>query len=119
MRRQRRLNINDQLRIPTTRSLVVNHASYFLNPIAKFVADAIQLLRVSPEDLDLHRFGIPLQVSQHVLQDLNEFDVDAGDAVRDLVAQICDSLLDVAVALRPRFEFDEDVTLILLSREKA
>ena len=87
--------------------------------------DALDLLRdtgerlhVVPEHLDLDRRRRAFEVADHVLQQLDEFDLDARRRLGQVVTQGVDHLAG-GTALASRLQPHEDVAAVLLRREQA
>jgi len=76
-------------------------------------------LRLHGSGVHFHRLGRTFQVAEHVLQNLDEFNVNTNHAFGDLASQIADHLVDVTLALGSRLEFNENIALVLGRREQA
>src|SRR5262249_30839006 len=97
----------------------IDDSLHLLKFWSEFVGDPIQFVRIVSENLDFDRLRRAFQISQNVFQDLNKLNVNTGNALRNLCAQIGDYLLDIAFALGSRFQLDENIAFVLLRGEQA
>ena len=117
--RERGVNVKDDFGIAFQNSLVVHDPWDLLDFGANLLGRLSQHGHAVAEQLNLHRFGRAFQVADHILQNLDELDLNPGDVLLDLTAQVGDDFIRGALALGTRLHLDEDVALILLGSKQA
>ena len=75
-------------------------------------------LGIVAEDLYLDRLGAAFEIAEHVLQQLDEFDLDQRDRFVHALTQVADDLFRRPAALISRLEAHEDVAAVLCRREE-
>ena len=119
VRRQHRINIHHQFRIPSLRSFVIHYSADLFQFRPQFVGDPVQFVSIAAEDFHFHRLGRAFHIAQHVLKDLDELNLHSRNALGDVRPQIAHHLFDASPPLPLGFELHQDVALVLLRREES
>ena len=88
----------------------VNDTVNFLNGVGDARSGIGKELRVLREKLNDDGLGLAGKVADHVLQDLDEFDLGGGLGLLDLRPNVGDNLVDVALPIA--LELDGEVAAI-------
>ena len=77
-----------------------------------------EAIGIVAEDLHLDRLRIAFEVAEHVLQQLDELDLDERGGLVDAFAHVADDFLRRTTPLTSRLEAHEDVAGVLRGREQ-
>ena len=78
------VHVEDDLGIALLDADEIDEAGDFLEFRRDFFRKLLEGGHVVAENLDFDGFGRAFEIAEHVLEDLRELDVDAGDILRDL-----------------------------------
>jgi hypothetical protein len=77
-----------------------------------------ELRRIVAEDLHFDRLGVALEIAEHILQELDELDVDERDGLVQLVAHLADDRVGGSAPLTAPLQPYQDVAGVLSGGEQ-
>ena len=97
----------------------VDDARDLLQLRLNLIRDGGEPVGIIAKDLDLDGIGTAFEVAQHVLQQLDEFNLSVGRRLSELAAKRLDDLIGGMFARAARLEPHDDVARVLLRGEQS